>query len=147
MARSFEVMEQLQSLVFDLKAIFRKKIEQSDILVPPMHARMLKVIGLRPGITQQEIVALAGRDKAQIARLIKELLSKELIDKKQDQQDKRIYRLYLTMEAREIVDTVMAVQTQVADHFFAKLSADESDEFKRLLDKIQAGLEVDKETS
>ena len=51
------------------------------------------------------------------------------------------------MEAREIVDTVMAVQTQVADHFFAKLSADESDEFKRLLDKIQAGLEVDKETS
>ena len=112
-----------------------------------MHARMLKVIGLRPGITQQEIVALTGRDKAQIARLIKELLSKELIDKKQDQQDKRIYRLYLTMEAREIVDTVMAVQTQVADHFFAKLSADESDEFKRLLDKIQAGLEVDKETS
>jgi len=139
MPDALEIMDLFQSLLFDLKGEFRKSIEQSDIPVAPMLGRLLKLIGRRPGITQQDIVVFTRRDKAQVARLVKELLAQDLVRREQDKTDKRAYRLYLLPQGEEIAARIRDMQARVADQFLSNLSAKEMSLLENLLKKIQPG--------
>jgi len=136
MPKALEIMDLLQSLLFELKGNFRKSIEQGDIPVAPMQGRLLKLIGRRAGVTQQEIVERIGRDKAQIARLVKELLARGLIRKEQDTQDKRAYRLFLTPDGEIVATRILQMQAQVAERMLSTLSAEEAEQLSTLLHKI-----------
>lgn len=137
MPDALEIMDLFQSLLFDLKGEFRKSIEQSDIPVAPMLGRLLKLIGRRPGITQQDIVVFTRRDKAQIARLVKELLTQDLVRREQDEADKRAYRLYLQPKGEKIAARIRDMQAQVADQFLSNLSEKERCQLEKLLEKIK----------
>jgi len=55
----------------------------------------------REGQTQEELSSYLYIDKAAIARIIKSLLTKGFVIKKQDAQDKRCNRIFLTEKAKQ----------------------------------------------
>lgn len=59
------------------------------------------------GISQNRISKELGYDKAMSARIVKKLVQLGYIDRRQDADDSRAYRLYLTDKAKKIVPVLM----------------------------------------
>lgn len=88
---------------------------------PPMMLRMLQLCVRNPGITQQTLADVTGRDKAQIARLIKVLLEEELLERKPHPQDKRSHSLWPTVAGHAALLMFEKAQTRVAAQLFGEL--------------------------
>ena len=68
---------------------------------------MLYALGLKEGITADDIAASSSRPKNTLSRAVNSLLRKKLVLRKQDQADRRRLSLYLTRSGRKIFeDTV-----------------------------------------
>ena len=61
-----------------------------------MDSKVLGFFGRNPGATQSDLAQHSGRDKAQLARLIKGLRDRELLAGEADPSDRRNVRLSLT---------------------------------------------------
>lgn len=62
----------------------------------PMEGRVLGFFARHPGATLRDLVQHSGRDKAQLARLIKSLRERELLQAQETCSDRRQVRLGLT---------------------------------------------------
>jgi DNA-binding MarR family transcriptional regulator len=64
------------------------------------------VISRNEGLSQDELSTSLGVDKTTTARIVKKLLSLGYVARHHDHNDKRIYRLYLTPQARAIIPQI-----------------------------------------
>jgi DNA-binding MarR family transcriptional regulator len=67
-----------------------------------MDAKVLGYFARHPGATQSDLAAHSGRDKAQLARLIRGLRDKGLLEARADDADRRSTRLDLTAQGRAL---------------------------------------------
>ena len=81
-----------------------------------------------------------GRDKAQINRLIKELLSQELIIKTDNEKDKRSHLLTLSVKGIEIITLFKTAEKQLFDKMVNNVSAEEVADFIQLSQTLKANL-------
>ncbi len=62
----------------------------------PMHLRVLQLCTRQPGLTQQALVRSTGRDKGQIAHLVKDLCDQGMLERIASLEDKRSHALAAT---------------------------------------------------
>ncbi|MDO8653708.1 MAG: MarR family transcriptional regulator [Undibacterium sp.] len=91
----------------------------------PLHLRALCLCQRNPGSTQQRLVQAMGRDKGQIARLIRELEERNFLTRTPDGRDKRVWRLAVTPEGEEKCQWFSVIEAQLANDLFAGLGAKE----------------------
>ncbi len=90
--------------------------------------------------TAQAIALRLARDKAQIARLIKDLLSAELIEKRSNPDDGRSQLLLLTPAGEEKLKQIRTAEQYAGQRMAAGLSQEELASFVRLSDTLTANL-------
>ncbi|MEX1167458.1 MAG: MarR family transcriptional regulator [Hydrogenophaga sp.] len=93
--------------------------------VAPMLLRLLQLCQRRAGITQQELAQMTGRDKGQVARMVKELLEKGLLQRADHPVDRRSHCLCLTPEGARAVLNFERAEAGVAHWLFDGLGAGE----------------------
>lgn len=105
-----------------------------------MEIRVLGYFSRHPGATLSDLVAHSGRDKAQVARLIKGLRDAGLLDAVADERDKRSTRLSLSTAGQDVFGGLHrqnAMLNAVAQEGF---SADDRAQLMRLLEQVRANL-------
>ncbi|WP_373987719.1 MarR family winged helix-turn-helix transcriptional regulator [Duganella sp. BuS-21] len=107
-----------------------------------MEYKALGFFSRRPGATQGDLVAHSGRDKAQLARLLKGLRDKGLLDAVADDSDRRITRLSLSAEGQRIFKHLHDLGAQASNAAVAGMSADQLAQLQILLAQIRANLEI-----
>jgi DNA-binding MarR family transcriptional regulator len=95
----------------------------------------------QPGATQSDLVAHSGRDKAQLARLIRGLRDKGPLEARVDEGDRRSTRLQLTAEAAAIHEGVREQSARLARLALEGVSDAEHAQLVALLEKVRANLE------
>ena len=118
----------------------REVISEQDISLPITHIRALKAVCNDPHVTAHSIAARMRRDKAQITRVLKELLDSELIVKVDNPDDRRSQLLKPTAEGRKVVRKVKTLEARVMGQMTQKLKLDEVKQFILLANKMTAGL-------
>ncbi|MTV36875.1 MarR family transcriptional regulator [Duganella radicis] len=108
-----------------------------------MEYKAMGFFARRPGATQGDLVAHSGRDKAQLARLLKGLRDKGMLDAEADADDRRITRLTLSAEGRRIFDSLHDLGVQASGAAVAGMSADQLAQLQALLQQIRTNLETD----
>ena len=88
----------------------------------PLHMHALCLCQQQPGAPQQALVQALGRDKGQIARLVRELEERQLLLRSADEQDRRIWRLTLTAEGKKKCQWFSAIEAQLATDMLAGLA-------------------------
>lgn len=83
------VREYILSLSQYYRVNVRTAVNANELGLNGMHVRCLHVIANAPDCTANYIVRSMGRDKSQIARLVKEMISKGWIEKQASREDKR----------------------------------------------------------
>ena len=87
----------------------------------------------QPGITQEEIAAITGLDKATVARTAAALEERGFLPRSPDPADRRVNRLALTAQGSALLAPVEEIADQLHEALYQGLSRAEQDEACRLL--------------
>lgn len=115
-----DVLDAVHALMHCYKRHMHQALREQHGGIGPMEARALAFVSRHPGSSASELVAHSGRDKAQIARLLQQLLDRGLLARQADPADGRRQLLALTDSGRA-AQRVMARQRQ---RFASQISAD-----------------------
>ncbi|GHE94838.1 MarR family winged helix-turn-helix transcriptional regulator [Thalassotalea profundi] len=129
-----ELSEALFSLVHAVRKNMKHEIKQLALDLSPMHLKSLKVISLIDGCTGQKLADFMDRDKAQINRLIKELVHQELIIKTDNEQDKRSQHIVLSSKGEEMMKMFKNVEKNVFNRMVNDIPSAQIEDF---IDTIQ----------
>jgi len=125
-SRQRAALEALLSLFGGMKQAMRHQLSSDGAAATaPMLLRMLQLCQRQPGITQQGLAQLTGRDKGQVARLVKALLDEELLIREDHPDDRRSHRLRPTAAGLAAVERFETAEAGVAELIFGELSASE----------------------
>jgi MarR family transcriptional regulator, temperature-dependent positive regulator of motility len=97
---------------------------------------VLYAIGLKEGVTADDVAAASSKPKNTLSRAVKALLAKRLITRIEDTADRRRKDLHLTRSGRRIVDETVPMLVKREQAMISVLSAAEQKLLKQLLTKI-----------
>lgn len=92
-----DVLDLVHALMHQVRSHQHQQLRSAAELTP-MEARVLRFFGRHAGATQSDLADHSGRDKAQLARLVKGLRERGLLLALQDEGDRRHLRLALSAE-------------------------------------------------
>lgn len=103
----------LFTLMQSYRVTIRKAINANELGLNAMHVQCLHIIATTLRCTANDIVTRTQRDKAQIARLIKELITLNLIVKCASEEDKRSFILSFTAQGDVLFSKLLTAEQQV----------------------------------
>jgi DNA-binding MarR family transcriptional regulator len=110
-----------------------------------MENKVLGFFARHPGATQSDLVAHSGRDKAQLARLIRGLRDKGLLEARADEEDRRSTRLQLSSTGQTVHRQLHDQGSKLSKIAVKGLSEEECDTLVALLQRVQSNLESEAE--
>lgn len=135
-----QLHEALFSLVHKVRNSMQHELKLLDLGLSPMHLKSLKVISHITDCTGQKLADFMGRDKAQINRLIKELVSQQLITKIDNEKDKRSQFLVLSVKGIDIMEQFQHVEKQVFNKMLNDIPPEQITDFIELTQKFKNNL-------
>lgn len=81
----------------------------------PPHLDILMNLYRREGISQQELARKLLVGRSNMSMLLPQLEKRRLIERRGDGRDKRVLRLFLTPEGKDVTERAMAIQTALID--------------------------------
>ena len=133
---SVSISDSVFTIMHLYRLTMRSKLNASDIGLHSMHVKCLTFIDRNTVCTANDIAVFFSRDKAQIARLIKEMIDKNWVNKVANPQDKRSQLLSLTEQGKSLANLIADTQRDVQEKIQKNLSTEELEEFKRVADII-----------
>ena len=128
------VMHQYRSLQYQV-------LREGPHDITHMESKVLGYVGHHPGATQSELAQHSGRDKAQVARLIKSLRDRGLLAGEAGEFDRRSVNLSLTAEGQAVLRTLQQQARRLNTRAVAGLDAAQQRELLALLQRVQANLD------
>ena len=119
----------LFALMQNYRVTIREAINAGELGLNAMHVRCLHIIAATPQCTANDIVNQTQRDKAQIARLVKELLALNLIDKNASEHDKRCFILSFTAQGCALYDKLLNAEQHVNAQMCKNLNSQQINDF------------------
>jgi DNA-binding MarR family transcriptional regulator len=135
-----ELLEMLATLSNGFSALLSEASALKEAGLTHFHGKVLAMIGRDPGVSQQTIAARVSRDKAQVARSIKDLETRGLVRREAHATDWRAQSLYLTPPATTLFDTLQAQRSQLGKGMMQDLTPGEMADLGAILTKMQSRL-------
>jgi DNA-binding MarR family transcriptional regulator len=85
-----DVLETMHAIMHLYRSAQHRSLRDGPNDLAHMEVKALGFFARHPGATQSELVAHSGRDKAQVARQIRALRERGLLEAKEDEQDRRL---------------------------------------------------------
>ena len=99
----------LEAVAFGSVAVTTRAIAAAGLDLTFAQWRVLVVVGERPnGATVTEIAARLGAEISPVSRLVSRLARRGVVKARKDDQDRRVTRVTVTEEGRELRETVIA---------------------------------------
>ncbi|MED4041122.1 MarR family winged helix-turn-helix transcriptional regulator [Niallia taxi] len=113
---------------------FTKRLKPFE--VTPEQWGIISVLCKHEGTTQKELAAAIDKDQTTVARMIQSMEKKEIIQKRNNAQDKRSQNLYITEKGHEIKNKILPVVMEAHQTVTSNLSEQEIQYLKELLNKL-----------
>ena len=143
--QSEQVFDAIHSIMHLYRARQLRGLRDNPHELTHMEYKALGFFSRHPGATQGDLVAHSGRDKAQLARLLKGLRDKELLDAVADDNDRRITRLSLSAAGETAFRSLHDLGVQASGAAVSGMSAEQLSQLQALLQLIRHNLEAGEE--
>lgn len=90
--------------------------------ITPEAADALMIIHHFDGLSQKKLADILGKDKASITRLLNSLVTSQLVERIQDQEDRRIIRAHITKEGIEAFEKICPELQMLSDQTLQNIS-------------------------
>lgn len=108
--------------------------------VYPGQPPLLFALHKEDGQSQKQLSDKLGVQPATMTMMVKRMTKAGLIERKQDQEDLRVSRVYLTKEGEETRKRLAIIMGQIEKECFGSLSEEESKQLKKLLAKMKQNM-------
>jgi DNA-binding MarR family transcriptional regulator len=116
-----------------------KALISLDIKVP--HLDILANLYRFEGISQQDLARKLLVGRSNISMLLPQIEKRGLIERRADEHDKRILRLYLTDKGRDITRQALAIELQLIEHSMSTTTVEECNQvgevMSRMIEKME----------
>lgn len=136
-----EIFEEIHAVMHLLRAEQFQVFRDCPYKLTHMEGQVLGYLARKPGATLSDLVAHSGRDKGQLAKLVKTLREHALIEAVEDASDRRSVKLRLTACGEKVqhkLESELCNATQVA---LGTLSQKDLGELLRLLRILRGNLD------
>lgn len=137
--QNIDILDLISALAHQGTAAMQRSLRDAKLGLVAMEARTLRFIAYHPGCTQNDIVRESGRDKAQIARIIKVLIERGEVQKTIPAGTNR-HELDVTSVGKKTHESAEALRTVVAKSMVAGLAVEERTELERILRQLTQGV-------
>ncbi|MDY7577462.1 MarR family transcriptional regulator [Herbaspirillum sp. RTI4] len=135
------VFEAIHAVMHLYRSSRSQAFREDERDVTHMESRVLDYFARHPGAAQSDLVIHSGRDKAQVARLVRGLRERGYLDAQEDEKDRRSIRLQLTAEGHDLHQQFRRSGKQILEHAVEGLSPQQREDLVQLLRTVQANLE------
>lgn len=135
-----DVLELVHGLMHDYRSRQYRFLKDGPHEITHMDGKVLGYFGRHPGATQKDLAQHTGRDKAQLARLIKGLREQGLLQGEANEADRRNVRLSLTEEGLALHRELRQQAKRLGKQAVAGLSVEERAQLTALLQRVKANL-------
>ena len=132
-----EVLDRLHTLMHGLRRHLQDAVRHDGEGLGPMEARCLGYFMRHDGHTQSDLVQHSGRDKAQIARIVKALHERGLLQSRPDPDDGRSQRVSATAAGQALQRKMQQHRARFEKTLLAGLQERERATLLSLLDRLQ----------
>jgi DNA-binding MarR family transcriptional regulator len=139
---ALEVLERVHAIMHLYRSAQQRSLRAGPHDLAHMEIKVLGFFARRPGATQSDLAAHSGRDKAQLARLIRGLRDRGLLDATADEMDKRRTRLALSDEGKEMFAALYRHDGALAEAALAGIADADRATLLDLLERVRANLEA-----
>lgn len=139
--RADDLLETMHAIVHLFRSRQLRGLRSGPHELAHMEMKALGYFARHPGATQSDLVAHSGRDKAQVARLIRALREAQLLEATADEHDRRSTRLSLSAAGQEVFDGLHRQSGALGEAALGCLSGDEQAQLVGLLARVRANLE------
>ncbi|MGO2637788.1 MAG: MarR family winged helix-turn-helix transcriptional regulator [Enterococcus viikkiensis] len=101
--------------------------------------RVLAVLAKEDGLIQSQLAEILDIRPSSLAELMKKMEKSGDVLRKEEKQDKRIKRVFLTEQGRQKAQKYSRVSEDMSEAFFAGLTEEEQENFSAYMQKISAG--------
>lgn len=105
--------------------------------------RILAALSMQDGASQKDLAYLLGIRPQSLTQALETLEGEEFVVRKQDDDDKRISRVYLTEKGKGRAQRVADDRKAYAENAFSMLTEDEREQLDAILGKISASISED----
>lgn len=135
-----DLLDLVHTVMHEYRSAQYRFLRDSHHDITHMDHKVLNFFAVHPGATQSDLAAHSGRDKAQLARLIKGLREQGLLDGKPDEADRRNIRLWLTHSGEEVHGALRQQAKRLSKKAIAGLSQTQQEQLATLLQTIRENL-------
>jgi DNA-binding MarR family transcriptional regulator len=136
-----EVFEAIHKIIHLFRSEQYRALRHGPYDLTHLEGKILAFPARNSGATLSELVAQSGRDKSQLARLIKSLRQQGLLKGQNDKEDRRTVRLSLTSEGRAIHQSLQHQVERLSKVAVTGIGVEELRNLVALLQKIRSNLE------
>lgn len=135
------VFDAIHDVLHRYRASIAQELRTDSRALTHMELRVLGFFAAQPGMTLSALVEHSGKDKAQLARLVRDLRDRKLLQAQSDKIDRRVTRLQLTEAGKLTHASAQAHQSAVETRAIAGLNAEECAQITHLMERIRHNLE------
>ena len=135
------VLELVHTVMHSYRSMQYRFLRDGPLAITHMDGKVLGYFNRHPGATQSDLAQHTGRDKAQLARLIKGLREQGLLQADADEHDKRNLRISLTAAGQAVQQALRQQARQLDAQAVAGLSTAERTQLAALLQRVKVNLE------
>lgn len=132
----------IPALVHDVARRVRYKFDERtrSLGVTRPQWRMLISLSKMDGPSQSDVAELLEVERITLCRMVDRLAEAELVERRADPNDRRIWRLYLTEKARPLVDQLTAIAESLEHDLLSVLTQHEQNMLVELLTRLRDGI-------
>ena len=136
------VLERVHAIMHLYRSAQQRSLRAGPHDLAHMEIKVLGFFARRPGATQSDLAAHSGRDKAQLARLIRGLRDRGLLDAAADETDKRSTRLSLSEAGKAMFAALHRHDGALAETALEGIAEADRATLLDLLERVRANLEA-----
>lgn len=138
-----DVLELIHQVMHRYRARQYRVLRDGPHDITHMDSRVLGFFDRHPGATQSDLATHSGRDKAQLARLVKGLRERGLLHGEADAQDRRNLRMTLTAEGKAVQRTLQQAARRLSAQAVTGLDEAQRAQLAQMLRQVNANLGPD----
>lgn len=101
---------------------------------------LVAAVARRPGTSQREMAAILQMSEASAGRLIDRLCHDGLLERRQSEQDRRVYLIYLSEAGEPLLEQIAQQARQMEDEMFQGITDEQLRHFKIICDHMCSNL-------
>ena len=124
-------------------AMFRylsKLMKEENLPITPEQFSVLSYLWQQDGLQQSELAICTNRNRANVTRVIDILEREGIVERQDDENDRRIYRIFLTAKGKSLREATAQCAKQTITDSLQGLTKEEIDTCLKVLLKIKSNV-------